>query len=102
MSPGGVITCPVSGEREREMAQGWLSALYPLQGAGRQGISTVQTRKGSPEARSLPKVLEGSVAALSTSAHPRVLPLLCSGQKRAPPSHDPRHRVRQFPRQKSK
>lgn len=73
MSPGGVITCPMSGESEREMAQGWLSALYPLQGAGRQGISTVQTRKGSPEARSLPKVLEGSVAALSTQCPPASL-----------------------------
>lgn len=98
MSSGEVITCPVSGESEQEMAQGWLSALYPLQGAGRQGHLHCADQEGRPEGE-VPSQGPGEKRGqpCPPSAHPRVLPLLCYGQKRVPPSHDPRHRVRQSP-----
>lgn len=80
------------------MAQGWLSALYPLQGTGRQGHLPCADQEGKPKGEvpsQGPHRKRGQPC--PPSAHPRVQSPLCYGQERVSPSHDPRHRVRQSP-----
>lgn len=74
-----------------------------LQGAGRQGHLHWAHQEGKPRRRGpFPRSRKGAWPPWPPSAHPRVLPPLCFEQERAPPSRDPRHRVRQLSGQKRK